>query len=154
PGGRRLVERAVRRPPGQVPRTGPGCGAARQGGAGRSRVSRRHRRGGGDMERTSRKHNPRLDDELKHETEPLVRSGEESHVEESREQEPPGDREPEARYGLDSEAWGFLGPDAVSARRELSRHLPNGFPGDRDRLVQEAEDADAPLEVVDALRRL
>jgi hypothetical protein len=106
------------------------------------------------MERTSQKHNPRLDDELKHETEPLVRSGEESHVEEFREQEPPGDNEPEARYGLDDDAWASLGSDAVSARRELSRHLPNAFPGDRDRLVREAEGADAPGEVVDVLRRL
>jgi hypothetical protein len=106
------------------------------------------------MERTSSKHNPRLDDELKHETEPLVRSGEESHVEEFREQEPPGDHEPEARYGLDAERYGGLGPDPVSARRELSRHLPNAFPADRERLLEAARAAEAPQEVLDVIGRL
>jgi hypothetical protein len=106
------------------------------------------------MERTNQKHNPRVDDELKHETEPLVRSGQESHVEEFREQEPPGDNEPEARYTLDDETWGRLGSDAVSARRELSRHLPNAFPGDRPALLSAAEGANAPQEVLDALGRL
>ena len=106
------------------------------------------------MERTTQKHNPRVDDELKHETEPLVRSGAESHVEEFREQEPPGDNEPEARYSLDDETWGRLGSDAVSARRELSRHLPNAFPADRDALLAKAESENAPQETLDALRRL
>jgi hypothetical protein len=106
------------------------------------------------MERTTQKHNPRVDDELKHETEPLVRSGAESHVEEFREQEAPGDYEPEARYGVDDAAWGSLGPDPVSARRELSRHLPNAFPAERDALVAKAEAEQAPQEVLDALQRL
>ena len=106
------------------------------------------------MERTSHKHNPRLDDELKHDAEPLVRSGAESHVEEEREQEPPANYEPEARYRVDEDAWGRLGPDPVAARRELSRHLPNAFPGSRDDLLSSAREADAPQEVLDVLERL
>jgi hypothetical protein len=106
------------------------------------------------MERTTQKHTPRVDDELKHETEALVRSGQESHVEEFREQEPPGDGEPEARYGLDDASWGSLGSDAVSARRELSRHLPNAFPADRAALLEKAQEMNAPQEVLDVLGRL
>jgi hypothetical protein len=43
------------------------------------------------MERGSDKHGPKLDDELESETEPLERAGRESHVEEAREKETPGD---------------------------------------------------------------
>ena len=47
------------------------------------------------MERKSEKHNPRLDDEMKHETESLVRGAPiEARSEESREKEGPGDGEP------------------------------------------------------------
>lgn len=43
------------------------------------------------MERGSDKHGARLDDELKHEDEPLVRSGQAPHKEDFRETEPLGD---------------------------------------------------------------
>ena len=47
------------------------------------------------MERKSEKHNPRLDDEMKHETESLVRGAPvEARAEEFREQEGPADDEP------------------------------------------------------------
>ena len=41
------------------------------------------------MERGSDRHSAKLDDELQHETEPLERSGRESHVEGEREKEAP-----------------------------------------------------------------
>jgi hypothetical protein len=44
---------------------------------------------GRDLERGSDKHSPKLDEELERETEPLERSGRESHVEGEREKEAP-----------------------------------------------------------------
>ena len=106
------------------------------------------------MERQSSKHGPRLDDELKHETESLVRgSPVESHSEEDREQEPAADEErtASARTAPADE----LGPDESSARREISRHLrASVFPAKRDQLLEEAASANAPDPVLRALEQL
>lgn len=105
-------------------------------------------------ERDSTKHSPRLDDELKKEVGSLIHgSPAESRKEEWREQEgaADGEREPSSRT-VDPTA---LGPDGPSARAELSRHLRrSAFPGDREALVAEAEQNDAPEPVLLALRRL
>jgi hypothetical protein len=105
-------------------------------------------------ERDSSKHSARLDDELKKEVGSLVHGAPaEARKEEWREQEGAADdeREPSSRTA-DPTA---LGPDGPSARAELSRHLRRAaFPGDRDRLVTEAELNDAPGPVVRALRQL
>lgn len=93
-----------------------------------------------DRESTGR--GPRLDEELRRETESLERGAPvEARVEEQREKEP-----------RDGPA---LGARDVEARRELSRHLrPSAFPADRDALVREAHENDAPDPVVEALRSL
>ncbi len=105
-------------------------------------------------ERNSTKHSPRLDDELKKEVGSLTHgSPTESRKEEWREQEGAGDdeREPSART-VDPQG---LGPDNETARAELSRHLRlSAFPGDREALLAEAEENDAPQPVLDALRKL
>jgi hypothetical protein len=62
------------------------------------------------MERGSNKHGPRLDDELKHETEGLVRSGHPTHAEEWKEPEPLQPMEDEIEAGV-------LWPDDVPTRR-------------------------------------
>jgi hypothetical protein len=102
----------------------------------------------------SNKHSPRIDDQLAHETESLTRGAPiESRVEEGREQEGPGDedRDTDARTGPP----GALGADEVEARRELSRHLrPSAFPADREGLLAEARDQNAPGPVLAALERL
>jgi hypothetical protein len=106
------------------------------------------------VQRDSAKHGPRLDEELQKEVEPLLRGAPiEARVEESREKEGPGDydRDPDARTA----PAGNLGADAVEARRELSRHLrPSAFPAQRDELVAEAAENNAPLPVLEALRAL
>jgi hypothetical protein len=105
-------------------------------------------------ERDSTKHSPRLDEELKKEVGSLTHgSPAESRKEEWREQEgaADGEREPSSRTA-DPTA---LGPDGPSARAELSRHLRlSAFPGDREALLAEAEDNNAPEPVVAALRQL
>jgi hypothetical protein len=106
------------------------------------------------MERQSTKHSPRLDDDMKQDTQSLERGAPvEAHVEEEREQEPAADRErePSARAAPP----GTLGPDERTARTELSRHLRSSvFPAGRDALLGEAAENNAPDVVVDALRRL
>jgi hypothetical protein len=106
------------------------------------------------MERDSTKHCPRLDDELKKEVGSLTHGAPtESRKEEWREQEgaAEGEREPSSRTADPSR----LGPDAESARTELSRHLRlSAFPGDRDALLAEAEENNAPQPVLAALRGL
>jgi hypothetical protein len=106
------------------------------------------------MERDSTKHNPRLDEELKKEVESLERGAPvEAHRQESREQEPAadGEREPASR----TTPPGELPLDDPTARSELSRHLRlSVFPAEREALVAEAQENDAPDAVVAALRRL
>lgn len=110
------------------------------------------------MERSDR-HGPKLDDELKQETEPMQRSAHEPRQEEWREPEPQADQEPEVDW-VPSGAYAGgtppgLDPNEVGARTELGRHLkPAAFPGDRDQLVRDAQDNQAPDDLVDMLRGL
>ena len=86
--------------------------------------------------RESSKHGPRLDDQLEHELE-----GEATVVESERENE--------------LEGVEMVSPDAVTMRRELSRHLRlSVFPARRAELFAEAEENHAPDDVMDLLRRL
>jgi Protein of unknown function (DUF2795) len=105
------------------------------------------------MQRDSNRHNPRLDDELKRETESLVRGAPvESRAEEWREKEgsADGEREPSARTRA-----GGIGADEVAQRTNLSRHLRlSVFPAERQALLDEAESNNAPSEVLADLRRL
>jgi hypothetical protein len=108
------------------------------------------------MDRISAKHNPRLDDELKHEVDGLVKGAPtEPRVEEFREQEGPADGEPNPSVIPESDRYLGLGPDAPAARREVSRFLGlHAFPGDRDQLVERARDAQATDAVLAALQQL
>jgi Protein of unknown function (DUF2795) len=105
------------------------------------------------VQRDSNRHSPRLDDELKGETESLVRGAPvESRAEEWREQEgaADGEREPSARTRADG-----LNADEVAQRSDLSRHLRlSVFPAAREALLAEAEANNAPAHVLADLRRL
>jgi hypothetical protein len=106
------------------------------------------------MERQSTKHGARLDDELKRETQSLERGAPiESRVQEGREKEPAADeeREPSGRTASPE----LLGPDEVSARRELSRFLGlRVFPARPSALVRTATENGAPDLVLELLGRL
>ena len=106
------------------------------------------------MERQSSKHGPRLDGELKHETESLERGAPvESRAEEEREHEPAADEERSA--SARTAPADQLGPDESSARTEISRHLRvSAFPAKRDALLEEAASANAPEPVLRALEQL
>lgn len=111
------------------------------------------------MERGSDKHGPLTDEALKHETEPLVRTGHESHVEEWREAEPAGEDEPEADLAPDTTLVGGTAPgltaDDVEGRAELAGHLRGAeFPAVREQLIWLATENHAPDQIVERLKAL
>lgn len=100
------------------------------------------------VERGSTHHSPRMDDELQHETESLVRgSPVEARAEEWRQQEGPAEGEPapDAHVSVDDiELRSLL---AISLR-------PSAFPGRRDVLLAVAEEERAEDRVIEWLRTL
>jgi hypothetical protein len=100
------------------------------------------------MQRGSDKHGPLADEQLKDEIEPLERGAPVSaRVEEFRDPEGAGDREPEPDARLTV--------DEAELRSSIARWLHRvDYPAPRDTLVAEAERNNAPLAVIDALRRL
>jgi hypothetical protein len=116
------------------------------------------------MERQSNLHSPRIDDEMEHEVESLLRGAPvESRIDESRVKEDAGEGEPvpqslvtelpDAEAG--DEAGGGLSHGDVAARSELAIHLrPSIFPATRDDVLACAEEEHAPEHVVGQLRVL
>jgi hypothetical protein len=112
----------------------------------------------GTSERST-KHSARLDDELQHEVEGMVRSGRSTHAQEWADPEPVAEGDPDVDVSpADTLVGGTpdgMDPDAVVARAELARWLdradyPNTGPG----LVEAARDHRAPDAVVAELRKL
>jgi hypothetical protein len=108
------------------------------------------------MERGSNKHSPRLDDEMEHEVEGMMRAERPTRAEEWLEPEPagedqadpgvlgaPADRQPGVPAGMTQED--------VQLRSELAEHLPRSvFPNDESGLLGHLVDSNAP----DRLRQL
>jgi hypothetical protein len=111
------------------------------------------------VERGSDKHGPRTDDELAYETEGMTRAGRGTHAEEWAEPEPSAEDQPASSLDPAGPDVGGTPPgmDAgdVEGRSELGQALRRGaFPTDRDSLIVEAAQANAPDAVIDELRRL
>jgi hypothetical protein len=111
------------------------------------------------LERGSDKSGPRLDDERKHETEGLVRSGHDTHVEEWKDPEPAGEDQPDARRQPAGPSQpgtpAGMSEGDVERRAELAAHLaPAVYPADRDQLRAVAEAQFAPDWVVGLLDSL
>ncbi len=107
------------------------------------------------MERTTQKHNPRVDDELKHETEPLVpqRRG----VPRRGVPRAGAARRQRARgplHGWTTPPGACSAPTRCRPAASSPATSPNAFPGDRASLLEAADGANAPQEVLDALDRL
>ncbi|RBY81900.1 DUF2795 domain-containing protein [Blastococcus sp. TF02A-26] len=107
----------------------------------------------------STKHNPRLDQELEHEIQGMLKAEHATRSHEWRETEPVAEGEPD----LTTDPAGTLvggvpvgmTEDAVVARAELARWLDRAdFPADGPALVEAALDHRATDAVVDELRRL
>jgi hypothetical protein len=111
------------------------------------------------MERGSNKHGPRLDDELDHEVEGMVRAGRSTHAEEWADPEAPGDDQPEVDRAPGTELTGGvpegLTPAEVELRSELAAALERSvFPSGRDHLLEKAVESFAPPRVIEELQRL
>ena len=107
----------------------------------------------------SNKHNPRLDEELEHEIQGMLKAGRATRSEEFREVEPVAEGEPDVAGSPNSTLIGGvpvgMTEDAVVVRAELARWLTREpFPGTRDDLVEAARDHRAPDAVVAELQRL
>ena len=117
---------------------------------------------GGEFAGTSQrstKHSPRVDDELEHEVQGMLRSGHTTRAEEWRDPEPVAEGDPD----IDADPSGTLvggtpvgmDADAVTARSELARWLDRAdFPSTGAGLVEAARNHRATDAVVAELGRL
>ena len=107
----------------------------------------------------STKHSARLDDEMQHEVEGMVRSGRSTHVEEWNDPEPVAEGDPDVDVSpADTLVGGTpvgMDADAVVARAELARWLDRAdYPDTGPGLVEAARDHRAPDAVVAELEKL
>ena len=117
---------------------------------------------GGDfagVSERSTKHSARVDDELEHEMQGMLRGERSNRAEEWREVEPQAEGDPDIDRVPDGSYTGGtpvgMTPDAVAARAELARWLDRAnFPSDGPGLVEAARDHRAPEVVVAELERL
>lgn len=107
----------------------------------------------------STKHSPRLDEELEHEMQGMLKAERATRAHEWREVEPAAEGEPDVTADPEGTLVGGVPvgttEDAVVARAELARWLDRAdFPSTGPALVEAALDHRAPDAVVDDLRRL
>ena len=112
----------------------------------------------GTSERST-KHSPRVDDDLGHELQGMIRSERQTRAEEWREVEPSAEGDPDVDSDPDGTLVGGtpvgMDADAVESRAELARWLGRAdFPSSGDELVEAARDHRAPDAIVAALGRL
>ena len=111
------------------------------------------------MDRGSDKHSPMRDDELKHETEGLVRSGHGTHAEEWKDAEPSGEDQPDGDLAPDGTMHGGtptgMDADDLEGRAEIATYLgKDSYPMVRAQIIDLVMDRKAPDRVVDLVRRL
>jgi hypothetical protein len=111
------------------------------------------------VDRGSDKVSPRADEELKHQTQGLIRSGHTTHAEEWKDPEPIGEDQPDADLAPDGTLHGGTPPgmtaDDVEGRAELATFLgKDAYPMVREQIINLAIDRSAPDRVIDLVRRL
>lgn len=107
----------------------------------------------------STKHSPRVDEEMEHEIQGMLKAEHATRAEEWREAEPVAEGDPDISADPTGALVGGvpvgMTEDAVAARAELARWLTREpFPGTRDQLVETALDHRAPDAVVAELQKL
>lgn len=115
--------------------------------------------GGSFASERSTKHSPRIDEELEHETQGMMKAERATRAEEWREVEPQAEGDPDIDRAPDGALVGGtpagMDADAVSTRAELARWLDRAdFPSTGPQLVEAARDHRAPDVVVSELERL
>jgi hypothetical protein len=111
------------------------------------------------MERGSDKHSPMRDEQLKHETEGLVRGGHGTHAEEWKDPEPSGEDQPDSDAAPDGTLHGGvprgMTDEDVDGRAEVASYLgKDSYPMVREQIINLAIDRQAPTRVVDLVRGL
>ena len=111
------------------------------------------------MERGSDKVSPRADEELKHQTEGLVRSGHTTHAEEWKDPEPVGEDQPDVDRVPDGTQHGGvpqgMTAEDVEGRAELAGYIgKDAYPLIREQVLDLVIHGSAPTRVVDLVRRL
>jgi hypothetical protein len=111
------------------------------------------------VDRGSDKHSPHVDDQLKHETEGMVRAGRSTHAEEWKDAEPSGEDQPDADLAPEGTMHGAtpggMDPDDVDGRAELAGFIgKDPYPLVREQVIDLVKDRQAPDRVIDLVRRL
>ncbi|MBV9292195.1 MAG: DUF2795 domain-containing protein [Frankiales bacterium] len=111
------------------------------------------------MERGSDKVSVKLDEQMKHETQGLVRSGRSTHAEEWKDPEPVGEDQPDADLAPEGTLVGGvpegMSPDDVEGRAELASFLgKSAYPMVRTQILDLVIERNAPERVIDLVRRL
>ena len=111
------------------------------------------------MDRGSDKVSPRKDEERKHETQGLLRSGHTPHAEEWKDPEPVGEDQPDADLAPGGTLHGGtpagMDADDVEGRAELASYIgKEDYPLVREQILDRAIDNRAPDRVVDLVRQL
>ena len=111
------------------------------------------------MERGSDKVSPRADEELKHQTQGLTRSGHTTHAEEWKDPEPVGEDQPDADLAPDGTLHGGvpvgMSGDDVEGRAELAAFIgKDAYPLIREQVLDLVIDGHAPDRVIALVREL
>ncbi|WP_089008450.1 DUF2795 domain-containing protein [Micromonospora viridifaciens] len=113
------------------------------------------------MERGSSKHSPRVDDNMSQDVSGLVQGpgAGGSRVEEFRQPEPAGEDQPEPKTLTAGASRGGnpqgMSMDEVEARSRLGKFITmTALPGDRDALLANARENQAPADVIASLETL
>jgi hypothetical protein len=111
------------------------------------------------MERGSDLHNPRLDEQLQHETEGLIRSGHSTHAQEWKDPEPSGEDQPDADLAPGDTLTGGtpagMTPEDVEGRAELASYIgKDAYPMVRAQLIDLVMERNAPDRVIDLVKGL
>jgi hypothetical protein len=111
------------------------------------------------VERGSDKVSPRADEELKHQTEGLVRSGHTTHAEEWKDPEPVGEDQPDVDRVPSGTLHGGvpqgMSDEDVDGRAELAGYIGKAaYPLVRAQVIDLVMDGEAPQRVIDLVRNL
>src|SRR3954467_15504092 len=111
------------------------------------------------MERGSDKVSPRLDEQMQHETEGLVRSGRSTSAEEWKDPEPSGEDQPDADRVPDGTLVGGtpagMTADDVEGRAELATYIgKDAYPVVRAQVIDLVMERQAPDRIIDLVKNL
>ncbi len=110
------------------------------------------------MDRGSDKHSPMRDDQMKHDTEGLVRGGRGTHAEEWKDPEPSGEDQLDSDMAPEGTLHGGtpagMSSEDLEGRAEIATYLGKAYPMVREQVIDAVIEHRAPDRVIDLVRRL